>query len=322
MRRSISAESRVACDDSSNVSRPARARDTAEQQPGGAAGGAVVGADRRLAHRVRRRRRTASPRARPQRTSSLIAQLDRRQVGRQQGDALAVVDLRQFGGEAAGSDASMRCVTSVMWPCRKSPAACAICRSTRSRKGDSSAGSTKAKRKFSPRRGRPAAAARPARRPPAMHPLHRLGVDARAPVQDPVDRGRADAGDARDLGDGGGGGHRRDRCSDAIIVSTSEIKSIRVLEHLPVAAKQDPRREQAADGARGVFPWEYGCRLACRSGHASPGRERRHADGRADAPRGDPASATAASCSRKPTATPSFRLSKVARSIHAIYEKP
>ena len=40
-----------------------------------------------------------------------------------------------------------------------------------------------------------------------QHPLHRLGVDARALVEHPVDRGRADAGLAGDVGDGGRGGH-------------------------------------------------------------------------------------------------------------------
>jgi len=53
-----------------------------------------------------------------------------------------------------------------------------------------------------------------------QHPLHGLGIDSGAPVQDPIDRGRADAGLAGDVGDGGCGIHAWRRSNPKALMSS------------------------------------------------------------------------------------------------------
>ena len=91
----------------------------------------------------------------PVRTSSLIASFTGGRSGAISATPSQSASCASSAANCAASAVARRCVTSVMCWWRNSPAACAISRSTSSTKGDGSAGSTKAKRKFSPLRGRP-----------------------------------------------------------------------------------------------------------------------------------------------------------------------
>ena len=178
----------------------------AEQQPGGAAGGAAVGADVGLAHRagdVGEQRHHMDAGAH----QLVDRELDRRHVGRHQRDPFAVGHLRQAGRElvAVGGvepvgDFGDVLVAEVAGRLRDLP----VDELEERRlvggqdEGEAEIGVP----------ARPAALRRRADlgdRP--QHPLHRVGVDARPLVEHPIDRGRAHAGTRGDFGDGGRGRH-------------------------------------------------------------------------------------------------------------------
>ena len=129
--------------------------------------------------------------------------LDRGHVGRQHGNPFAVADLGQFFGEArwVGGIQAMRDLGDVGMP----EIACRL----RDLPLDQIEEWRRVRRQYEGE-SRIGAAAWPARLlrgaelfDHLYHALHRFGIDARAPVEHPVYRGRAHAGDACDVGDGG-----------------------------------------------------------------------------------------------------------------------